>query len=91
MKRRNVIHIRHGETLRVIGRQDGGDVIIAEKPITVLRTSQALERHRSVRFVVGRGGLIKHLPFGADAFVYESAGEAHSVNARKSGVLKWIF
>ena len=91
MKRRNVIHIRHGETLRVIGRQDGGDVIIAEKPITVLRTAQALERHRSVRFAVGRGGLIKHLPFGADTFVYASAGEAHSVKSRNIGVKKWIF
>ncbi len=90
MKRRNVIHIQ-GETLRVISQQDGGNVVIAEKPITVLRTSQALDRHRSVRFVVGKGGLIKHLPFGADAFVYETAGDAHSVKSRNSGVLKWIF
>lgn len=91
MKRRNIIHIRRGETLRVISQQDGGDVLIAEKPMTVLRTSQALERHRSVRFVVGKGGLIKHLPFGAEAFSYETTGEAHSVKSRNSGVLKWIF
>ncbi len=90
MKRHNIIHIR-GETLRVIGHQDGGNVVIAEKPITVLRTSQAMERHQSVRFVVGRGGLIKHLPFGSDTFSYESSGEARSVKSRNSGVLKWIF
>ena len=90
MKRRNIVHIR-GETLRVISQQDGGDVVIAEKPLTVLRTAQALVRHRSVRFVVGRGGLIKHLPFGADAFLYESSGKAHSVKTRNTGVLKWIF
>ena len=90
MKRRNVIHIR-GETLRIISQQDGGDVVIAQKPITVRRTAQALERHRSVRFLVGKGGLIKHLPFGADAFSYETVGDGHSVKSRKSGVLKWIF
>ncbi len=88
MSRNNTVTLSHHT--RLIEAHDGTHLVIVETNGDVDKVAAMMKKESTVALRVGRGGLLRLLPFQAERFTHLPPGSVFPIRTEGSGVMKFI-